>query len=404
MEKDEDERRQQREQEAFESDSRLKREKLANGLDYYMHPKFDSANSRRQYRDVYLKYTIEQLLIAAEWKRDVLDIQDVQMFWTAEELFVACQDIWIRMTAARFHPSGFYVGTLEYLRNQFLIYRTQEWNWLPEWHFRTYDAYDAPTEDRVVPFDIQDIYRNLKELKQIDLIEELPTPSRLHWSVDKNNITPQFKQDWIATLSSDTTPKTSDDLFKKLFGPHEKDLPDKFSLALKYAPEIVPYAQYGAEGDIIWHLSKPTKPALETSKPGISYKSSGRLVHESTGYYGTQAVNDMLTPDERKLRMQGMNYHGPSPIAATYWKFWEFLMQRPTKDVPLLGYRIKLLPPEPQCQPTEVMPDFEVNFCPLDCASARELISCYLRINPVHEANMDAGYERMKALFKALDE
>jgi hypothetical protein len=361
-----------------------------------MHPKFDSSESRRQYRDVYLKYIIEQLLIAAEWKRDVHDLDDVQMFWTAEELFVACQDIWIRCMSARFHPTGFYYGTLKFLRNQFSLCSIQEWNWHPEWHFREYDAYDAPTEDRVVPFDIQDVCRNLMELKQFDLIEELPTPSRLHWSVDKNNLTQQFKQDWIATLSTDQ-PKTSDDLFKMLFSPNEKEFPDKFKLVLKHAPDIVPYAQYGAEGDIIWYLSKPTKPALETSCPGTYHNTNAaRIVHQSTGYYGTQAVNDMLTPDEKKLRMQGMNYHGPAPIAKAYWKFWEFLMQRPTKDTPLLGYRIKLLPPEPQCQPTEVLPDFQISFCPGDCASTRTLISCYLRINPVHEANMETNGKKMQ--------
>ena len=370
---------------------------------YYMHPNYDSSESRRVYRDRYLKHVIEMLLISAEWKRDYSNSDDMQMFWTAEELFVACQDIWIRSQGSRFYPAAFYRGTLEYLRNQFLDNTTKWWNWCPKWHFVQYDGYDVPTEDRIVPFDIHDVRRILTEMRNV---EEVLTPSRLHWSIDKRNLTPEFKQDWIGTIKKPNRPLTSDEMFALIFHPNPKDFPDKFAFNLRHCPDIVPYALFGAEGDTIWHLSKPTKPARETSTPGKAHISNAsRIVHEKTGYYGTPDVNDMLTKDERPLRMQGMNYFGPSPIAGTYFKFWEYLMTRQTPDTEIKGYRLKTLPPEPQYPQSEAMPLFDVQFCPSGdyCRSTRDLISRYLRINPAHEAHMDENYEACDKVCKELE-
>lgn len=379
------------------------RNEMIKCLPYYMNPKYDSSASRRDYRDRFLRFTIENLLLVAEQMRTN---SDDQTFWTGEELFAACHDTWVRFMSRGFTLDGTYTGTMQLLRNQFTDLSTREWNWHPEWHFRTYDGYDAPSEDRIVPFDLRDVYRTLDQMQKNNQVETVATPSNLHWSIDKRHLVDQtVRQQWIDSLpKKPTSGYSSDDLMKIIFGPKKDKFPDQLKTNLRYCPDIVPYGQYLAEGDIVWHLSEVEKPALETSKPGTIHKIEGRLVIEPTGYYGSEKINAMITGADREHRIRGTNYTGVPGVADVHKPFWDFLMQYPAKTINLLGYRT--LNPTIQNPPTEVFDGLKVSFNPGKevCETIQELIACYLRINPKYEDFIKVNLAHLRSLIEQAQE
>jgi hypothetical protein len=352
---------------------------------FYFSHKYDASASRRRYRDEFLTYVILKLLASAEWKRNYNDPDDMKMFWTSSELYVACHDIWVRSVAHQIDPlNGFVCGNLKGLRLKFLSLTVMPWNFLPTLHFRIYDGYDAPTEDRIVPFDIGDVEWILSQLIISKHVHQVDTPSNLHWSIAKDSLTLKLRSEWQKlTPQTVTIPAhtSQQEIYMQLKEFFKNMHAERIYLNTKHLPSIVHFGEFLAKGDIVWEKSQITEKPLEISTHGtLSDLDPSDELDQFT--YGSTAINKALSPDEKSGRIFGMNYEGAYPTSNNYSDCWKFLMSRNDQSSILTGYQISSSPPEVLVPAPDILPDQEsFMFCPAR-ESTQDLIRCYLYLDP----------------------
>ena len=330
-------------------------ETLQKHLPYYFDPIYDDPDKRRDFRDGFIRYTVERILAAAEWKRDTINGETTA--WTAAELYCATLDFWVRIVSLQFHEDGWNYGNIPFMDGKLLMYQLDDRNMGAKHHFITEAHFDQPTLNRTIPFDFDDFIKVLNSMTSVDQVED--SISNHIWldldMVEKMYDIMELKWAELVKIQAPEKPN-SDQILSILLGTTEDKKLTKLLYGLRITKQIVKrdqitLAEFLIHCNPLYNMSKHTKPLISESKSGKMYHApeSSRIVVDHSGRPYAPELIDAIPDETRRLIIASIQSTGIIYAVKKIRSVWGFVTSeigKPVTNCTITGYRLRILPPK----------------------------------------------------------
>jgi hypothetical protein len=362
------------------AESRVKA--LARLFPFYFDAAYDAPEKRRALRDGFLQGALRALLAAVEWRRDVTPgAADRDTYWTLEELYAACHAVWLSLLGsvtlileAQQHdlpmPGEDARTTRAAIIEVLSELATPVDRADVKLHFSFANHLDVPSEDRFVPFDLEDVRRVLADAPFAARVTPATTGAR-RFVVDARDPRlhdPAVEATWKARPMSDTiVPGTLQHLFHLMHSDNVAALRHAVATAAAAAGAVVTLGDLLVRGhELVERMRALPADAQKPSRTSSSLVGTPRdltgvtrIVHERQPYYGPPEVSKQLSPDHFNHGKSTMEDSGTTALAHCWMEVMPYVMS--TAPLPWPAQRAcyalaTLPPPEPTMMPVPFMP------------------------------------------------
>jgi hypothetical protein len=365
---------------------------LVDSLPYLFSPKYDDPVERRIFRDAYLSDVIMGLLVSTEKKRTTTD----NIYWTIEELYVACIDIWVGvMSSVLIGREGMLYPNPHYLRDRLLCYIIQYFGYDSKFHFINGHGHTHPTEDNIIPFNILDLCRVIDSLTLEGKIGVVHTTKMGRKCIDVEYLKKELdtlKERWIA-LNPKKKAQTDKDLFDLIFKRSNHDMLERILYTCRTASKetgspwsVITMAELLVHGDGVHnyflHIPVTSEP-LTTSKYTLPEHKEGRTIIEPYPYGYPRAPEE-----DRKQTILGTYVNGSKYMADQIRPVLDAFpdLVTTTSNEPIRGVAALVLDTPTVCHFPSGLDTFSLQE---STDSTMNIIEAFLHINPTYEAHIE---------------